>query len=194
VEFERFENLLQTYAEKPKRIEDLRTRYVSGQLSFEDMFSQAESLGQADRFDYDGLAVNFLTIAKHYYLPILTSNDDKIEYIRNIIKVPSEVSFLNKLDSYLKEPGNKFSELDWWLFSRVDETCDQVNIPYYNPYENKILNFKPDFIFGFRRETPTISCLWIPKALRVQNMSIRSMVSESFLKIRKNQGNLPMGI
>lgn len=152
VEFERFENLLQTYAEKPKRIEDLRTRYVSGQLSFEDMFSQAESLGQADRFEYNGLSVNFLTIAKHYYLPILTSNDDKIEYIRNIIKVPSEVSFLKKLDSYLKEPGNKFSKLDWWLFSRVDETCDQVNIPYYNPYENKILNFKPDFIFWFQKE------------------------------------------
>jgi len=151
VEFERFENLLQTYAEKPKRIEDLRTRYVSGQLSFEDMFSQAESLGQADRFEYNGLSVNFLTIAKHYYLPILTSNDDKIEYIRNIIKVPSEVSFLKKFDSYLKEPGNKFSKLYWWLFSRVDETCDQVNIPYYNPYENKILNFKPDFIFWFQK-------------------------------------------
>lgn len=150
VEFERFENLLQTYAEKPKKIEDLRARYDSGQLSFEDMLSQAESLGQADCFNYDGMSVNFLRIAKHYYLPILTSNDDKIEYIRNIIKVPSEVSFLNKLESYLKDPGNKFSKLDWWLFSRVDEACDQINIPYYNPYENKISNFKPDFVFWFQ--------------------------------------------
>ena len=36
---------------------------------------------------------------------------------------------------------------DWWMFSKLDQTLDEVFIPYYSPKENKIVNFKPDFIF-----------------------------------------------
>ena len=92
-----------------------------------------------------------MSVAQHYYLPILTSEDEKIEYIRTVIKVESEIRFLKKLTSYLEEPENKFKMMDWWLFSRVDETYDQVNVPYYNPPENKVLNFKPDFIFWLQK-------------------------------------------
>jgi hypothetical protein len=38
------------------------------------------------------------------------------------------------------------------LFSRVDETVDDINIPYYYPIENRIANFKPDFIFWLKKE------------------------------------------
>jgi hypothetical protein len=37
------------------------------------------------------------------------------------------------------------------LFSRVDETTDEITIPYYFPVENRIANFKPDFIFWLKR-------------------------------------------
>jgi hypothetical protein len=33
------------------------------------------------------------------------------------------------------------------MFSKLDQTLDEVLIPYYNPKENNIANFKPDFIF-----------------------------------------------
>jgi len=38
-------------------------------------------------------------------------------------------------------------QFDWWMFSKLDQTLDEVLIPYYDPKENKIANFKPDFIF-----------------------------------------------
>jgi len=35
------------------------------------------------------------------------------------------------------------------LFSKLDESLDEVYIPYYNPNMNKISRFYPDFIFWF---------------------------------------------
>jgi len=151
VDFDRFKTQLITYKEKPKKLAELKEQYEASQLSFEEMFAQSAKLGQADKFDFKGQAVNFLSIARHYYLPVLTSDDEKIEYIRNIIKVRSEVDFLKKLTQYLEESENMFKQMDWWLFSRVDETSDQVNVPYYNPFENKVYNFKPDFIFWLQK-------------------------------------------
>jgi len=151
VDFERFESHLQTFKEKPKRIADLKVQYDSGQLSFDEMFAQSAKLGMADSFDYKGQWVKFLNVAQHYYLPMLISEDEKIEYIRTVIKVESEVRFLKNLIKYLEKPENNFKLMDWWLFSRLDETYDQVNVPYYNPFENKVLNFKPDFIFWLQK-------------------------------------------
>jgi len=37
------------------------------------------------------------------------------------------------------------------MFSKLDQTLDEVLIPYYNPKENKIANFKPDFIFWVQK-------------------------------------------
>ena len=47
--------------------------------------------------------------------------------------------------------GNKFEEFDWWLFSKLDESLDEVYIPYYNPKRNSISHFNPDFIFWLQR-------------------------------------------
>lgn len=151
VDFERFEFQLQTFKEKPKKVAELREKYATGQLDFDEMYAQSAKLSSSESFDYKGQPVKFLSVAQHYYLPILTSEDEKIEYIRTVIKVESEIRFLKKLTSYLEEPENKFKMMDWWLFSRVDETYDQVNVPYYNPPENKVLNFKPDFIFWLQK-------------------------------------------
>lgn len=151
VDFERFEFQLQTFKEKPRKVAELRAKYDAGQLNFDEMFAQSAKLSSLESFDYKGQPVKFLNVAQHYYLPMLTSEDEKIEYIRSVIKVESEIRFLKKLISYLEEPENKFKMMDWWLFSRVDETYDQVNVPYYNPPENKVLNFKPDFIFWLQR-------------------------------------------
>ena len=153
IEFERFESQLQTFKEKPRKVAELRAKYDTGQLSFDDLFNQSAKLSTIDIFDYKGQSVKFVNVAQHYYLPMLISEDEKIEYIRTVIKVESEVRFLDKLIRYLEEPENKFGKMDWWLFSRVDETYDQVNVPYYNPFENKVLNFKPDFIFWLQKGT-----------------------------------------
>lgn len=40
---------------------------------------------------------------------------------------------------------------DRWLFSKLDESLDEVYIPYYNPKTNGIARFKPDFIFWLQK-------------------------------------------
>jgi hypothetical protein len=98
-----------------------------------------------------GATLKIKNIAAHYYVPLLLSEEEKIDYIRHIIHVPSEVTFINQLEGYLKEPGNLFGKFDWWLFSRADESLDKIIIPYYDPSQNKLREFHPDFIFWLRR-------------------------------------------
>lgn len=98
-----------------------------------------------------GATLKIKNIAAHYYVPLLLSEEEKIDYIRHIIHVPSEVTFINQLERYLKEPGNLFASFDWWVFSRADETLDKIVIPYYDPSQNKMREFHPDFIFWLKR-------------------------------------------
>jgi len=90
-----------------------------------------------------------------YYIPLIlsetNSTEEKVSYIRHIIKTPSEVRFVEDLENYLAKEDNKFKEFDWWMFSKLDESLDEVYIPYYNPNENKISNFNPDFIFWLQK-------------------------------------------
>jgi len=94
---------------------------------------------------YDRLKIKYL--ANHYYLPVIVSETEKIDYLNHIINIDSEVKFIEQLEEYLNNPDNIFSQFDWWMFSKLDQTLDEVLIPYYNPKENNIANFKPDFIF-----------------------------------------------
>jgi hypothetical protein len=83
---------------------------------------------------------------------VLVSEDQKLDYVRSIIQVLSEVKFLNDLEAYLKQADNLFTQYEWWMFSRIDEKSDDITIPYYNPYDNKVLNFLPDFIFWLKND------------------------------------------
>jgi hypothetical protein len=90
-------------------------------------------------------------LAAHYYLPLLLSDDEKIDYISHVIRVPSEVRFIEQLEAYLKEQGNLFAAaFDWWMFSRTDETLDRIYIPYIDSTQNP-REFHPDFIFWLKR-------------------------------------------
>jgi type III restriction enzyme len=51
----------------------------------------------------------------------------------------------------MAKSGNKLKEFDWWLFSKLEESLDQVYITYYNPKSNDISKFKPDFIFWLQK-------------------------------------------
>jgi len=88
------------------------------------------------------------SIEKHYYIPVIISEDDKIDYIKHIIKVPSERDFLKDLENN----ANVFDVYDWWYFSKLDETLDKIYIPYYDGNLRKIREFKPDFIFWIKKD------------------------------------------
>jgi len=43
-------------------------------------------------------------------------------------------------------------KFEWWFFSKLDETTDDVYISWYNPKTEKIERFKPDFIFWMKEK------------------------------------------
>jgi hypothetical protein len=120
----------------------------------------------AETFDHNGHILHIKNIASHYYLPLLLSDDERIDYISRIIKTPSEVRFVNQLEDYLKDPGNGLKQYDWWMFSRAEETLDKITIPYYDPAQNKIRDFHPDFIFWLVKDSNYIILFVDPKGIR----------------------------
>ena len=89
-----------------------------------------------------------LTIKKllgHYYIPMVLGNE-KAHYIQHIIKVKSEIDFLNALEKWLRENEHSLG-WDAWMFSKLDESLDQVHIPYYDTSTNEYRRFLPDFVF-----------------------------------------------
>jgi len=90
-------------------------------------------------------------IPNHYFIPLIVSENERLDYLNHIITVPSEVKFIEHLEQYLKKEVNLFKNQDWWMFSKLDQSLDEVYIPYYNPKENRISKFKPDFIFWLQK-------------------------------------------
>ena len=87
-------------------------------------------------------------ILNYYYIPIILSEKEKVDYITHVIKTKSEIKFIEDLEKYIE--NNKI-DADWWMFSKIDEHLDDVYIPYYDPDKNKIRKFKPDFIFWIKK-------------------------------------------
>ncbi len=154
---ESIEELLKTikkvksFSEKKKAIEQLR-------LDFEKYKDLDWYDREKDKIDslyvkegkFKDLKIKYLT--NHYYLPLILSEKEKIDYINHIINTESEVKFIEKLEEDILEDGNFFNNFDWWIFSKLDENLDEVYIPYYNPKQNKMSKFKPDFIFWLQKE------------------------------------------
>lgn len=148
----------------PDRVRELDEQY--GKIP-KDEFSQKEKmLDEAKEFEYDHKKIQIKYIANHYYIPIILSDEEKIDYITHIIKTPSEVRFVNDLERYLGEDGNRFNEFEWWLFSKLDETLDEVYIPYYHPDMNRIGRFNPDFIFWLKKGNDYYIVFIDPKGIK----------------------------
>lgn len=173
-----------------KGIEDLRKKIQAVQ-AFKDPEAQKSVLKEQLRLDGDvdaytvaietlarspaeesfappqGAVLRIKNIAAHYYVPLLLSEDETIDYIRHVIHVESEVRFVRQLEEYLKTTDNLFkSSFDWWMFSRADETLDKIIIPYYDPSQNKMREFHPDFIFWLKRWNDYFILFVDPKGMR----------------------------
>ncbi len=138
---------IQRTIDYPRRLGELKAKYDAHQLSFELFVGQAQQLRDTETFTSDGQTVALRHVANHYYIPLISSTTDKVDYMRHIIRHPSEVKFVNDLAN----AGNVFGAFDWWAFSKLDETLDDVYLPYYDPDANRIRQFKPDFIFWLQK-------------------------------------------
>ncbi len=104
-----------------------------------------------EEITFNGKMIKIKYAHHHYYIPIIVSDSEKLSYLTHVIKVPSEVRFLENLERYLQKDDNNFKQYDWWMFSKLDESLDDIYIPYYNPKENTISRYKPDFIFWLQK-------------------------------------------
>ncbi len=99
--------------------------------------------------EYRDLTIKYIN--SHFYYPLIYSNKENVEYIKHIINIPSEVNFIKNLETYIKNNSDKINQkYEWWMFSKLDESLDDVYIPYFDNGEPK--KFKPDFIFWLREK------------------------------------------
>jgi len=144
-------NKIKEVKELPEKERKLKKAFDSKQLSFDDMLKQAQTIKESQNFEYKGKKLKIKYIQNHYYIPLIVSEDEKVDYLNHIINVESEVRFIEQLEEYLQRKDNVFKQFNWWMFSKLDQTLDEVFIPYYNQKENRIDNYHPDFIFWMQK-------------------------------------------
>jgi len=147
---EKIENVKKS-KDKEKEKQILMEKLKKGEISLEEYTERIEALAKIEPQEkVDDLIIK--NLEKHYYIPVIISEENKIDYIKHIIKVPSERKFLQDLE----ENRSIFDEYDWWYFSKLDETLDRIYIPYYDSNSRKIREFKPDFIFWLKKDNKYI--------------------------------------
>jgi hypothetical protein len=142
--------------EDPAALEvELKGCFARGEITLEEFTERIKQTAQMVReakVQYESRQLCIKHIANHYYIPVIVSDEEeRINYIKHIIQTPSEIEFINHLERYLEQPDSKFAGFDWWFFSKLDETLDEVYIPYYSPQANAIREFNPDFVFWLQR-------------------------------------------
>lgn len=133
-------NKVKSFREVDKK--QLASDYAIGKVA-EEEFDRLITARPKEYFD----SLKIVKLAQHYYLPLVYSTKEKVEYIKHIIKVDSEVKFIENLINYVE---NHKYENDW-MFCKIDESIDNIHIPYYNKEANKYSRFYPDFIFWINR-------------------------------------------
>lgn len=121
---------------------EIEEKIKSGEISFD----EALALGNAKNEEsFKDLKIKH--IAEHYYLPLIYSEVEKVDYIKHAINVESEVEFVKKLENYISSQTFDFQ----WMFSKVDESIDKkLGMPYFTN-ENFYKDFYPDFIFWIKK-------------------------------------------
>ncbi|MEJ5305657.1 MAG: DEAD/DEAH box helicase family protein [Ignavibacteria bacterium] len=182
-----------------KRVKDrdglvaaLRERFQRGEISLDDYTRQIEeiaiNLTRETEVSYsvnENLKIKYLS--NHYYIPVALIESDTAIYIQHIIKHPSEVYFINELENYLQKNDNKLKNFDWWYFSKIDETLDEVFIPYHNPKLKRIVKFKPDFIFWLKKDSNYFILFVDPKSTEYTD-AFRKI--DGYKKIFESDNNL----
>ena len=156
-ELEKLEQIIIDSINKKKplynSVEDAGVAYQNKEIdltTFREQLALFTNQGQPKEYTYNGLKLEINTdfLAEHYYNPILLTSETNRQLFKHIIWVDSEVEFLRKLN----ENRDKLEKYDWWYFSKLDETTDDVSIPYYDSGLQKYRKFFPDFIFWLKEK------------------------------------------
>ena len=136
-------NQVKTGRTLDENLPQLFEEFNKGSITREEL--EARLAGQAEEKypDSNNYKLRIKQISNHYYLPVVLEYK-RADYIKHIMKVESEVEFIDKLEKWTEANNNGM--WDVWMFSKVDESLDQICIPYFSE-SNSYNNFFPDFIF-----------------------------------------------
>ena len=163
IKFERLEKLKSKIKRLKSPIEykaseaELKEKLKKGEMDIDQytkevIKSSEETNSGTETFEHRSDEIKIKKLLNHYYFPMIISSKDRIQWMKHIIDVPSEIKFINALEKHLKKKDNFFSEFSWWKFSKIDHSLDKnVRIPYIDPSHGK-RNFLPDFIFWLKKE------------------------------------------
>ncbi|RLJ09499.1 MAG: restriction endonuclease subunit R, partial [Candidatus Aenigmatarchaeota archaeon] len=157
-------NKVSEFKDPEARKKELKSMLKRGEISIDKFTSEIEKLARLSKEEtFKDLKIK--NVVNHYYIPLILSEKEKVDYIKHIIKTRSEVKFIKDLEAYLKRNNGKIN-VDQWMFSKIDEHLDEVHIPYYDPDSNKIRKFKPDFIFWFNKGKDYFIIFVDPKGIK----------------------------
>ena len=182
---------VQLYRNSKKEQDEMIKALKEGRISpekFKQRYDELSRRSPREVFEHGGQKLQICHIARHYYLPVLLSDRERIDWIRHVIRHASEVKFINELEQYLEQPENDFTFLNWWAFSKIDESLDEVYIPYYDPQSNCIRRFLPDFIFWLHKGHDYAIVFVDPKGMQQTNYQNKV---DSFRSLFCTESGLP---
>ncbi|MGC9124127.1 MAG: DEAD/DEAH box helicase family protein [Thermoplasmata archaeon] len=133
-----------------EKLKQLTEKLRNGEISPEEFSKQIKKINwfEVQDFQKDNYKISIRNVSNHYYIPVIIAEDSKEDLINHIIKEKSEKEFIEDLENFIK---NNQIDVDFWFFSKIDQTTDKVYIPYYNKRINKQDKFYPDFIFWIKK-------------------------------------------
>lgn len=144
------ENEIKNYLDNNQYSEADLYQMVKENTIDEEQFKQM--ILELSRQGDSNFGVELKTLDEHFYNPLLLAKTNYESDFRHIINVESEKIFLDALIKYSEHVDSKLNDFDWWFFSKLDETIDNVKIPYYDKSEHKYRSFYPDFVFWLKKD------------------------------------------
>lgn len=131
-------------------INELTRDLTTGKISVQEFQEKVKLL--TPEVDKKVKDLRLIKLAQHYYLPLILSEHEKLDYIKHIIDVQSEYNFIDNLTSYIKNQKDNI-KCDW-MFSKIDQTIDDrtIAMPYFSQKDNNYHDFYPDFIFWIKKD------------------------------------------
>ncbi|EJB33040.1 DEAD/DEAH box helicase family protein [Helicobacter pylori] len=158
VKADKKEKLIQTIQEvkeyAPLDKETLRKKNAQGEIDPYD----TEKHKQDKTFKVDD--AELLKLKEHYYTPLIKAKN--CDWLKHVVKVKSESDFLEEL---LKITEMLQENYDFWAFSKIDESLDNLFIPYIDNAAER--RFFPDFIFWLQKGGTQIICFIDPKGTKI---------------------------
>ena len=99
-------------------------------------------------------------LLEHFYIPILYKEES--DKFKHIIKVASEIEFIDELIKFTPALNEYY---DNWYFSKLDESLDEIYIPYFDTIQGEYRKFCPDFIFWLKKDNKTKIVFIDPKGI-----------------------------